>query len=84
MDNVVRKNMTTCPVLQHVFFYKHVVSLIEMHRIFVNTIMQKINTNKKRMLPVFGFNLCPQIKTRGIWYANNTFYSPPIDHNFAQ
>jgi hypothetical protein len=67
MDNVVRKNMNTCPGLQYVFSYKQVVSSIEMHTIFVNTILQKISTSKKHILPFFGFNL----KTRGIWHDNS-------------
>jgi hypothetical protein len=31
--------------------------LIKMHTIFVNTILQKISSNKKHMLPFFGFHL---------------------------
>jgi hypothetical protein len=51
-------------------FSKHVSFLIGIHMIFVNITLQKISTNKKYILPFFGFIWFIQNKTRGTWHDN--------------
>ena len=65
-DNVMRCMITTISDFQYAFTYKHVVISFEIYTIFVNTILQKISTNKKHILPFFGVNRVIQFRTRGM------------------